>query len=130
MVKNYVFINANEFLLDSFRLAKKIYDSGYRPELVIGLWRGGSEVAKCIDEYFRYKKLKIPTYSLKVEAYRGINKRKKEVSLGGLGSLIDYILNNNIRDILLADDVKESGGSLDRTVRSLLPFTKRIKTAI
>jgi len=123
------FVGANEFHLDSFRLAKKIYNSGYIPNLIIGLWRGGSIVAMCIDEYFRYKKIKIPTYSLKVEAYKGINKRKKDVSLAGLGSLVDYIINNNLENILLVDDVKESGGSLDKTINSLLPFTKKFKIA-
>jgi hypoxanthine phosphoribosyltransferase len=46
-----------------------------------------------------------------------------------LGSLIEYILGNKINNVLIVDDVKDTGGSLEKTVTSLSQFIKKIKTA-
>ena len=44
------FIAANDLLLDSFRLAADIYQSGFRPDFLVGLWRGGSAVGIAVQE--------------------------------------------------------------------------------
>ena len=36
------FISAKQLLEDSFKLAWKIYQSGYRPNYIVGVWRGGA----------------------------------------------------------------------------------------
>jgi len=43
------FITANDLLLDSFRLAEKIYRAGLRPDFLVGLWRGGSAVGIAVQ---------------------------------------------------------------------------------
>ena len=49
-----VYISANDLLLDSFRLAEKIVASGFRPDFIIGVWRGGAPVGIAIQEYLEY----------------------------------------------------------------------------
>ena len=39
-----LYITANELLLDSFKLAEQIFQRGYRPHFIVGVWRGGSPV--------------------------------------------------------------------------------------
>ncbi len=39
---NKKFLYAQSFMDDSFKLAEKIHNSGYIPDVVIGIWRGGS----------------------------------------------------------------------------------------
>ena len=39
-----LFIAADELLKDSFNLAWKIYESGYKPNYIVGVWRGGAPV--------------------------------------------------------------------------------------
>ena len=39
---NKKFLYAQSFMNDSFKLAEKIHNSGYIPDVVIGIWRGGS----------------------------------------------------------------------------------------
>ena len=56
---NKTYININDFLLDCFKLAKMVYDSSYKPDKIIGVWRGGSLPTLAIDEYFRFKDNKI-----------------------------------------------------------------------
>lgn len=44
-----IFLSSNELTKDSFRLAKKIYDSGWHPEVIVGLWRGGTPVGIAVQ---------------------------------------------------------------------------------
>jgi hypothetical protein len=36
------YITAQELPEDSFRLAHKIYEDGFYPQFIIGIWRGGT----------------------------------------------------------------------------------------
>jgi hypoxanthine phosphoribosyltransferase len=36
------YISANQLLEDSFRLANQVFDSGFRPTHIVGIWRGGA----------------------------------------------------------------------------------------
>ena len=38
------FIQADELLKDSFELAWQVYESGYRPDYIVGVWRGGAPI--------------------------------------------------------------------------------------
>ncbi len=44
------FIQESDLIDDSFRLAAKIYASGFRPTFLVGLWRGGSSVGMYVQE--------------------------------------------------------------------------------
>ena len=41
---NERFIAADDLLRDSFQLAANIYEAGFEPDFLVGLWRGGSSV--------------------------------------------------------------------------------------
>ena len=44
-----VFISGNEIFVDSYRLARKIWDDGYRPDFVLGIWRGGTPIGIAVE---------------------------------------------------------------------------------
>ena len=48
-----VFIDANELFVDSYRLARKIFDDGFRPDYVVGVWRGGCPIGVAVEEFLR-----------------------------------------------------------------------------
>ena len=91
-----IFINADEFLLDSFRLAKRIYNSGYVPSKLIGVWRWGAEICSCIDELYRFKDIRIPNYPVKSEHYDKNGEKLKEVSIFDVESLKKVITNGTL----------------------------------
>ena len=109
-VPNKHFISANDLLVDSFALAQKIYQSGYRPDFIIGVWRGGAPVGIAIQEYFEYKRVPTDHIAIRTSSYYGINRQDKNVRVHGL----DYIIENvNAEDeVLLVDDVFDSGRSI------------------
>ena len=55
VVRPGVALDADDYLADSFRLARKIWESGCRPDVMIALWRGGAPPGIAIQEYFRWK---------------------------------------------------------------------------
>ena len=45
-----LFISSNQLLEDSFKLAWKVYESGFRPNYIVGVWRGGAPVGIAVQE--------------------------------------------------------------------------------
>jgi len=48
-------LDPNLYLADCFRLARRIWESGYRPDFLVALWRGGTPPGIAIQEYFRWR---------------------------------------------------------------------------
>lgn len=121
MEKHY--ISANDLLLDSFKLAEIIYESGYKPDFIIGVWRGGAPVGIAIQEYLDYVGVPTDHISIRTSSYTGINKQDKQVRVHGL----DYIIDNiNAKDeVLLVDDVLDSGRSIKAIFERMKLKTRR-----
>ena len=46
-----LFITADELLKDSFKLAWMIFESGFKPNYIVGVWRGGAPVGIAVQEF-------------------------------------------------------------------------------
>jgi len=128
-----VYISANDLLVDSFRLAQKIYDSGFRPDFIIGVWRGGAPVGIAIQEYLEYVGIHTDHIAIRTSSYYGINKQDKTVRVHGLDYIIDNV--NAEHQVLLVDDVFDSGRSIRAIFEKLrararrnMPETMRVAT--
>lgn len=107
---NKTFITAQELLEDSFRLAAKVYDDGFRPQFIVGIWRGGAPIGIAVQEYFDYKKVDTDHIAVRTSSYYGINQQSKEITVHGLHYIIE---NANASDgLLIVDDVFDSGRSI------------------
>ena len=51
---NRHFITEEDLLLDGYRLGVAIYNSGFFPSFIVGLWRGGSSVGIVVQECLQY----------------------------------------------------------------------------
>ena len=118
-----VYISANDLLLDSFRLAQKIYDSDFRPDFIIGVWRGGAPVGIAIQEYLEYVGIHTDHIAIRTSSYYGINKQDKTVRVHGLDYIIDNV--NAEHQVLLVDDVFDSGRSIRAIFDKLRAKTRR-----
>ena len=47
MSKRY--IQAQQLLEDSYQLAWQVFESGYRPNYIVGVWRGGAPVGIAVQ---------------------------------------------------------------------------------
>ena len=69
------FISPTDLIRDSFALAKQIYDSGYRPDVLLVLWRGGTPVGVVVHEYLLFKNIRTYHTAVKATSYSGIDRR-------------------------------------------------------
>jgi len=112
------YITADELLLDSFRLGVQIHNSGFKPDFIVGVWRGGTPVGIAIQEILAYLGNESDHIAIRTSSYYGINEQTKEVRVHG----IDYLISNmNAEDkLLIVDDVFDSG----RSIRAILDTLK------
>ena len=120
---NKVYITANDLLLDSYKLAINMYDSGFRPDFIVGIWRGGTPVGIAVQEMLAYLGAKSDHIAIRTSSYTGIGQQNKTVQVHGL----DYIIRNiNYDDkLLLVDDVYDSGRSIQAVIETLRDKSRR-----
>jgi hypoxanthine phosphoribosyltransferase len=116
------FVAADDLLVDSFKLAAEICASGFRPDFLVGLWRGGSAVGIAVQEGLDY--LGIPTDHISVRtSYSGIDaypkmiESSKRIRVHGLRYLLDRM--SAKQSMLIVDDVYSSGSSVDAVINKL-----------
>ena len=111
------FITAQQLLEDSFRLANLVYQDNFRPEFIIGIWRGGAPVGIAVQEYFEFKGVETDHISVRTSSYYGIGQQSKTIRVHGLHYLIE---NANASDkLLIVDDVFDSGRSVDALIKQI-----------
>ena len=106
------FITAQELLEDSFRLAAQVYESGFRPQFIVGIWRGGAPIGIAVQEYFDFKEVETDHIAVRTSSYYGIgtDKQNKKIKVHGLHYIVE---NANADDgLLIVDDVFDSGRSI------------------
>lgn len=117
------FITAAELLRDSFRLASQVYEDGFRPQFIVGIWRGGAPIGIAVQEYFDYKEVHTDHIAVRTSSYYGINKQHKEIKVHGLHYLIE---NANADDgLLIVDDVFDSGRSIDALMKEISKLSRK-----
>ena len=111
------YITAEELLLDSFKLGVDIYNSGFRPNFIVGVWRGGTPVGIAIQEILAYLGNESDHIAIRTSSYIGINNQSKEVRVHGIDYLISHM--NAEDSLLLVDDVFDSGRSIKAILDTL-----------
>ena len=76
------FLSAQTLLLDSLRLARKMWDSGYRPDFIVALWRGGTSPGIAIHEFFRFRGKDPYHTAVKTLSYAGLLRRRRPDGTG------------------------------------------------
>ena len=118
-----IYISANDLLLDSYKLGIKIFDSGFKPNFIVGVWRGGTPVGIAVQEILTYLEAPSDHIAIRTSSYTGIGEQNKKVQVHGL----DYIIQNiNYDDqLLLVDDVFDSGSSIQAILDTLDKKSRR-----
>ena len=112
-----LFIKANELLEDSFNLAWQIYESGYKPNYIVGVWRGGAPVGIAVQEFLNVLGLKSDHIAIRTSYYSGIDERKDKVQVYGLNYVINKVKAED--KLLVVDDVHDTGNSINQIILDL-----------
>jgi len=110
-VMNKTYISAQELLLDSFKLGVKIHNSGFNPDFIVAIWRGGTPIGIAVQEILSYLGNETDHIAIRTSSYTGIGTRLRKVRIHGLSYLIDNI--NSEDKLLIVDDVFDSGKTIE-----------------
>ncbi|MCI0516893.1 MAG: hypothetical protein L0Y45_03570 [Woeseiaceae bacterium] len=116
------FVAADDLLLDSFRLAAAVFESGFRPDFLVGLWRGGSAVGIAVQEGLEHfgvstDHIAIRTSYTGLANYPKMVDKAEKIRVHGLQYLLERVCAEHT--LLIVDDVYSSGSSV-RAVKSQL----------
>ena len=125
---NERFIPANDLLQDSFQLAANIYEAGFRPDFLVGLWRGGSAVGIAVQEgldYFGVKTdhIAIRTSYTGARSYSQMVDKGESIRVHGLQYLLENLCAHH--SMLIIDDVYSTGSSVTAVINQLARKTRR-----
>jgi hypoxanthine phosphoribosyltransferase len=115
-------IDPDELVLDSFRLGKAVFESGFRPKHMISVWRGGTPIGLGVDAYFRFQGQQVHHTSIATQSYAGIGEHG-DVVVKGLEHLTRSVCPED--GLLIIDDVYESGETIRSIVESLRAKARR-----
>lgn len=101
------YLTANEYLHDSWYLAEKVFASGWRPDVIVALWRGGAPVGVAVHEYLAFRGWKLSHAVMKCFSYSGIGEHSGEVKFECAEELLSSFKPGE--KVLVVDDVFDTG---------------------
>ncbi len=116
-----VVLSAQELLEDSFRLGLDVLESGFKPTMIIAIWRGGTPVGMAVQEILAYCGVEADHIAIRTSSYVGVDQRGS-VAVHGLNYIIKKICHDD--RVLIVDDVFDTGNTIVAVIEEL---TKRAR---
>jgi uncharacterized protein len=120
------YIRADDLVRDAFSLAHRIYESGYVPDVLLVLWRGGTPVGIVVHEFLLYKGIDTYHTVVKAVSYQGIGRRVAP-QLESFDSVLGAI--DDGAHVLVIDDIFDTGCTVREVYRRLTARTTNVKVA-
>lgn len=120
------FINPEQLYKDAYSLADRILQSGYEPDIILVMWRGGSPVGIVVHEYLAYHGIDTWHTVVKAQSYDGIASRKKPV-LENMSSVLKKIRKTS--KVLVVDDIFDTGATMTAVKKQLKSKAADVRTA-
>ena len=118
-----LFINSDDLLKDSFQLAWKVYESGFKPNYIVGVWRGGAPIGIAVQEFLSVLGVKSDHVAIRTSHYSGINQSNQNVQVYGLNYVIRQLESED--KLLIVDDVHDTGNSVNQIILDLKKACKK-----
>jgi hypoxanthine phosphoribosyltransferase len=109
-------LSAQDLLEDSFRLGLDVLDSGFRPTMIIAIWRGGTPVGMALQEILAYCGIESDHIAIRTSSYVGVDQRGS-VAVHGLNYIIKKICHDD--RLLIVDDVFDTGNTIVAVIEEL-----------
>ena len=119
----FYFLQSEKLLKDSFELAWQVYESGYRPNYIVGVWRGGAPIGIAVQEFLDVLGVESDHIAIRTSYYSGIAEKKQSVQVYGLNYVINKLESED--SLLIVDDVHDTGLSIDQIIKNLRKACKK-----
>lgn len=119
-------ITPAELQKNIWSLASKVRTSGWMPDVLVALWRGGAAAGVGLHEFFKVSGWNVDHLPLKCSSYTDIGKNG-EVRFAGLEWFKSSL--EGKKRILLVDDVFDTGKTFEAAIGLFSAEGREIKTA-
>jgi len=111
------YLSAQQLLEDSFRLGARIIEDGFRPSIMIAIWRGGVPMGIAIQELLTWYGIETDHIAIRTSSYSGIDGHSNEIRIHGM----NYLIKNCHHEdrLLIVDDVFDTGLTIDAVIGQL-----------
>ena len=111
------YLDAQQLLEDSFRLGANIIKDGFRPSIMIAIWRGGVPMGIAIQELLAWYGIESDHIAIRTSSYSGIDGQASEIRIHGM----NYLIKNCTREdrLLIVDDVFDTGLTIQAVIAHL-----------
>lgn len=129
-----VYLSAQQLLEDSFRLGANVVASGFRPTMMIAIWRGGAPVGVAVQEILAHAGIEADHIAIRTSLYKPeIDGRSSEIRIHGMNYLIKKLRHED--SLLIVDDVFDTGSTIAAVIayiqeKARLNTPKDIRVAV
>ncbi len=109
-------LSAQDLLEDSIELGIQVIESGFRPTMIIAIWRGGTPVGMALQETLSYCGVESDHIAIRTSSYTGVDERGK-VAVHGINYIIKKICHDD--RVLIVDDVFDTGNTIVAVIAEL-----------
>ena len=109
-------LSAQDLLEDSIELGINILESGFKPTMIIAIWRGGTPVGMAVQETLTYCGVEADHIAIRTSSYTGVDERST-VAIHGLNYIIKKICHDD--RVLIVDDVFDTGNTIKAVIDEL-----------
>jgi hypoxanthine phosphoribosyltransferase len=122
------YLDEDQLIQNSFRLGVSIYESGFRPTFIVGLWRGGSSVGIYVQECLQTLGVETDHISVRTSykgqpSYETMVNDPETIRVHGTQYLVENL--NESDSLLIVDDVFSTGHSINATIGRLKKHLKK-----
>ena len=117
------YLSAEQLLLDSFRLAGRVFSCGFSPTVIIAIWRGGAPIGIAVQEFLAYCGIETDHIAIRTSSYgTGIDERLDRIHVHGLNYLVKNVTAED--KLLIVDDVFDTGRTVDAVICRLYELAR------
>ncbi len=111
------YLDAQQLLEDSMRLGMEVFRSGFRPDFIVAIWRGGAPIGIAVQEVLQMQGIRADHIAIRTASYEGIDGRSDEVQVYSMNYLIKKVSHED--SLLIVDDVFDTGRSIEAVIEHL-----------
>ncbi len=109
-----LYLSAQQLLEDSFKLGAQIIKHGFRPTIIIAIWRGGTPMGIAVQELLAWFGIETDHIAIRTSSYQGIDGRSNEIRIHGMNYLIKNCRHQD--RLLIVDDVFDTGLTIQSVI--------------
>ena len=110
------YLDAEKLLEDSWHLGAMVLASGFKPDFIVAIWRGGVPIGIGLQEFLKTFGVTSDHIAIRTSSYEGID-QQSAVRVYGLSYLVSRVTDG--ASLLIVDDVFDTGRSVAAVIEEL-----------